>query len=143
MEPDTLQDRSAHRRLGHPVGLSVTLAAAALLFAIDPAATWWLPSCPFYALTGWLCPFCGSLRAVHALLHGAPLVASELNPLTTVGLVAALVALLHDTACPAGGSSPGLATATQFERLSGFCFSARGLAILVAFALLRNVGPKL
>jgi hypothetical protein len=142
MEPDTVQDRSADRGLGHPVGLSGVFAAAALLFAFDPAATWWFPSCPIHALTGWLCPFCGSLRAVHALLHGAPLVAAELNPLTTVGLVAALVALLHDTVCPAGGWSPGPATATQFERLSGFCFSARGLAILVAFALLRNVAPK-
>ena len=143
MEPDTLQDRSAHRGLGRPVGLSVTLAAAVLLFAFDPAATWWFPSCPIYALTGWLCPFCGSLRAVHALLHGAPLVASELNPLTTVGLMAALVALLHDTVrSAAGGRSPEAVTATQFERLSGFCFSARGLAILVAFALLRNVTSK-
>ena len=142
MEPDTLQDRSAHRGLGHPVGLSVTVATAALLFAFDPAATWWFPSCPIHALTGWLCPFCGSLRAVHALLHGAPLVALELNPLTTVGLVAVLVAHLHDTVCPAGGSSPGPAPVTQFERLNGFCFSARGLAILAAFALLRNVAPK-
>jgi hypothetical protein len=142
MEPDALQDRSAHRGLGHPVGLSGVFAAAALLFAFDPAATWWFPSCPIHALTGWLCPFCGSLRAVHALLHGTPLVAAELNPLTTVGLVAALVALLHDTVCPAGGSNPGPATATRFERLSGFCFSARGLAILVAFALIRNLPPK-
>jgi hypothetical protein len=27
-----------------------------LLFVFDPAATWWFPSCPFNALTGWLCP---------------------------------------------------------------------------------------
>ena len=143
MEPDTVQDRSADRGLGHPVGLSGVFAAAALLFAFDPAATWWFPSCPIHALTGWLCPFCGSLRAVHALLHGEPLVAAELNPLTTVGLVAALVALLHDTVGLAErGRSPEAVPATQFERLSGFCFSARGLAILVAFALLRNVTPK-
>jgi hypothetical protein len=117
--------------------LSLILAAAALLFAFDPATTWWFPSCPIHALTGWLCPFCGSLRAVHALLRGAPLVALELNPLTTVGLVAALVALLHDTVCPAWPRR-----ATRFERLTRLCFSARGLAIIAAFGLLRNVAPK-
>jgi Protein of unknown function (DUF2752) len=135
MEPDALQDRSAHRGLGNPVGLSGVIAAAVLLFAFDPAATWWFPSCPSHALTGWLCPFCGSLRAVHALLRGAPLVASQLNPLTTAGLVAALAALLHDSVCPG--------RATQLERLTRFCFSARGLAIVAAFGLLRNMASKL
>src|SRR5258708_25879013 len=53
--------------------VALALAAPlALLAVFDPASTWWLPSCPFHALTGWLCPLCGSLRAVHALLHGAP-----------------------------------------------------------------------
>jgi hypothetical protein len=134
MEPDALQDRSAHRGLGNPVGLSGVIAAAALLFAFDPAATWWFPSCPIHALTGWLCPFCGSLRAVHALLRGAPLVASDLNLLTIAGLVATMAALLHDIVCPA--------RATQLERLTRFCFSTRGLAIIATFGLLRNVPPK-
>jgi hypothetical protein len=137
MESNALPDRPADRGLGSPVGLGVLVAAAALLFAFDPAVTWWFPACPIHALTGWLCPFCGSLRAVHALLQGAPLVASSLNPLTTVGLVAALIALLHDTVCRA---QPG--RAPQLERLTGFCFSPRGLAIIVAFGLLRNVTTK-
>jgi hypothetical protein len=137
MEPDALQDRAAHPGVVNPVGprvVCVIIAAAALLFAFDPAATWWFPSCPIHALTGWLCPFCGSLRAVHALLQGEPLVASELNPLTTVGPMAALVALVHDAVRPGGP--------TQLGRLTRFCFSARGLAILAAFAVLRNVLPK-
>jgi hypothetical protein len=117
--------------------LCVLIAAAALLFAFDPAATWWFPSCPMHALTGWLCPFCGSLRAVHALLRGAPLVASELNPLTTAGLVTAVLALLHDSVCPAPPGRP-----TQFERFTRFCFSARGLTIVAAFGLIRNVLPN-
>jgi Protein of unknown function (DUF2752) len=28
------------------------------------------PACPFHALTGWWCPGCGSLRALHAVAHG-------------------------------------------------------------------------
>ena len=55
-------------------------AAAALLYFYDPAAAAFYPSCPLRALTGLLCPFCGSLRAAHELLHGRVLEAAALNP---------------------------------------------------------------
>jgi hypothetical protein len=29
-----------------------------------------VPLCPFHAITGWWCPFCGGLRAVDQLGHG-------------------------------------------------------------------------
>jgi uncharacterized protein DUF2752 len=108
----------------------IALAAAALLFAFDPATTWWFPSCPFHAMTGWLCPFCGSMRALHALLHGTPRVALALNPLATGGLVFVLVALLHDAVRPA--------RAIRFQRLTDRCFSGRGLALVAAFGVFRN-----
>jgi hypothetical protein len=98
--------------------IGMVLAAGALLAAFDPATTWWFPSCPFHALTGWLCPLCGSLRAVHALCLGAPLTALASNPLTIVGLAAWLIARARTTA---------------------FCFSARGVALFVGFGLLRNL----
>lgn len=98
--------------------VALVAAAVLLLASFDPAVTWWFPSCPFHALTGWLCPLCGSLRAVHALLRGAPLRAVAFNPLTIGGLAAWLVAR---------------------ERTTAFCFSARGLALLSAFGLLRNL----
>ncbi len=97
---------------------ALVLAAAALLVAFDPAATWWFPSCPFHALTGWLCPLCGSLRAIHALFAGAPLTAFAFNPLTISGIAAWLIAR---------------------ERTTAFCFSARGAAVFVGFGLLRNL----
>ncbi len=109
----------------------LAITAAALLSAFDPGTTWWFPSCPFHALTGWLCPFCGSLRALHALLQGAPRTALALNPLAIVGLVLGLVALAHDAVRPA--------RATQLERLTGLCFSCRGLALVVAFGVFRNL----
>ena len=28
------------------------------------------PKCPFYSITGFYCPGCGSQRAIHSLLHG-------------------------------------------------------------------------
>jgi hypothetical protein len=55
-------------------------AVAALLYFFDPASSSFYPSCPLRALTGLLCPFCGGLRAAHALLHGRVLEAAALNP---------------------------------------------------------------
>ena len=101
--------------------LAVWLIALALvipLAAFDPSTTWWFPSCPFHALTGWLCPLCGSLRAMHALLTGAPLAAMAFNPLTSVLLAGSTIAR---------------------SRAVAFCFSARGLAVLAGFGLLRNL----
>jgi hypothetical protein len=40
-----------------------------------------MPRCPFYLLTGWYCPGCGSLRAAHYLLHGHILTSFRYNPL--------------------------------------------------------------
>jgi len=115
----------------HKTSVCVALATAALLFAFDPAVTWWFPSCPLRALTGWLCPLCGSLRALHALLRGAPEAALALNPLTTVGMLGGLAAILDDTV--------GTARGARFEGLVGRCFSARGLALTIAFGVFRNV----
>lgn len=42
------------------------------------------PACPFYSLTGWYCPGCGSQRAFHALLHGHFLQAVKFNVLAVV-----------------------------------------------------------
>jgi hypothetical protein len=104
-----------------PIDMKTVLglgAATALVAVFDPATTWWFPSCPFHALTGWLCPLCGSLRAVHALLHGSPAAALRFNPITIAGLGAWLVAR---------------------QRTTSFFFSARGISLLAAFDLLRNL----
>jgi hypothetical protein len=37
--------------------------------------------CPFYKLTGWQCPGCGSQRAFHSILHGELSKAFLFNPL--------------------------------------------------------------
>jgi hypothetical protein len=57
------------------------IGAAVILFALDPARTSVLPSCPFHTLTGWWCPGCGATRALHELLHGHWAAALRLNPL--------------------------------------------------------------
>ena len=111
--------------------LWAALAVAVLLFAFEPASTWWFPSCPLYTLTGWLCPFCGSLRAMHALLHGAPRVAFGLNPLTTTGFSVALLASAYDSVHPGP-------TTRQVDRFFALCFSSRALVLAILFGVIRN-----
>jgi hypothetical protein len=115
----------------HTAFLGIALAAAVLLFRFDPATTWWFPSCPLKELTGWLCPFCGSLRAIHALFHGAPGAAWTLNPLTTAATTAAVCALALDAFCPCD--------AARAARLLSWCFSRRGLALALTFTVWRNI----
>jgi len=73
-------------RLGEPtfwVGVLVALVAfaAGVLRVFNPASTWFFPPCPFRAFTGYLCPGCGTLRALHQLLNGHVAAAFRLNPL--------------------------------------------------------------
>lgn len=55
-----------------------------LLRFFDPATSGIFPPCPFHALTGFYCPGCGSLRAIHQLLHGNLGTAWAMNPLTVI-----------------------------------------------------------
>lgn len=51
-------------------GLVATLAGLALVWRIGAVPPAWYPPCPSHALTGLLCPGCGSARTIHALAHG-------------------------------------------------------------------------
>ncbi|UOB18202.1 DUF2752 domain-containing protein [Abyssalbus ytuae] len=41
-----------------------------LYFNFNPSDYNFFPKCPFYSITGFYCPGCGSQRAIHDLLHG-------------------------------------------------------------------------
>jgi hypothetical protein len=60
--------------------------AVVLLRLFDPATSGIFPPCPVRYLTGWYCPGCGSLRALHALFHGDFHTAWAMNPLTVIFL---------------------------------------------------------
>lgn len=62
------------------------LVIVVVLFLYDPATTGRFPPCPLFALTGVKCPGCGSLRAVHQLLHGNLRAAFLLNPLMILSI---------------------------------------------------------
>ena len=65
-------------------GLSCCLL---ILWAVNPADSSIYPPSPFRLLTGGLfCPGCGTLRALHQLLHGHLLAAIDLNLLMVLSL---------------------------------------------------------
>ncbi len=45
------------------------LIGIVVYYLLDPSTNSLFPKCPFYYLTGFKCPGCGSQRAIHSLLH--------------------------------------------------------------------------
>jgi hypothetical protein len=63
----------------------VAAAAATVLLvvaSVDPNEPGQYPTCPFLQLSGLACPGCGTLRALHALVHLDLRAAASLNVLT-------------------------------------------------------------
>src|SRR6266550_1487519 len=75
-------------RTGHWLILpyAVLVACVAVLYFFNPAEHGFYPSCLFYKTTGLLCPGCGTLRAVHQLLHGHIAAAFRLNALFVLSI---------------------------------------------------------
>lgn len=74
--------------------LAAAVAATTLVAVVDPNEPGHYPTCPFLAVTGYYCPGCGSLRALHDLAHGDISGAVARNPLMVLaagGLVVAFV----------------------------------------------------
>lgn len=68
------------------VGGAALLAVigAGVLRVFNPASAGFFPPCPFRAMTGYLCPGCGTTRALHEALNGNFAAAFRLNPLMMV-----------------------------------------------------------
>lgn len=60
------------------------LAGCAVVYNFPPSQYSFYPRCPFYVATHWLCPGCGSTRALYSLLHGDVLAAWHYNALFTL-----------------------------------------------------------
>lgn len=68
-------------------GVLTSLAVGlAVLFFFSPTRYPFYPRCPLYVLTGLHCPGCGSLRALHSLLHGDLASAIRFNALLILSL---------------------------------------------------------
>ena len=82
------------RRTAAPAAAAAAVAAAALALTLrDPYAPGSWGHCPFLALTGLPCPFCGGLRAVWELEHGHVSAAASSNLLVVLVMPLALVGL--------------------------------------------------
>ena len=89
-------------RIWAPVAVAGTGLAAAIAVALrDPHVPGSWGSCPFLAVTGYYCPGCGGLRAVHDVLTGDLLAGlqSNLMGLVLCGLLTALWAVWFVAQC--------------------------------------------
>ncbi len=75
-----------------PVALLLVTGALLVLFFFDPATVGFYPPCLFKTVLGMGCPGCGSLRAMHQLLHGNFAAAWTLNAPVVVAVPLALAA---------------------------------------------------
>lgn len=118
-------------RLRGPLLLGgLALGATALVAVVDPHDPGSYGFCPFRALTGWLCPGCGGLRAVHLITRGDLAGAWAMNPLVVVAVPAA-IGLWAWWLLTRWRNRPGWAVPTA---------AVIGLAVLVlTFWLARNV----
>jgi hypothetical protein len=86
MTPNTNTARVPVPAWAGVLGVTLALVFAGVLFLVDPAHCPLYPQCVFHRVTGWNCPGCGSLRAMHQLLHGHLLAALRDNVLLMVSL---------------------------------------------------------
>lgn len=114
--------------------LAAAAGGAALVYLVDPAASRLFPPCPFLALTGLLCPGCGTTRAAHQLLHGHPVAALELNPLLPLYLPFLGHVLLSELRVAAGREP------LSFPLLPRSWIQAL-LGLILAFWVTRNLSP--
>jgi hypothetical protein len=85
----------AARRVALPVGVTAVLAAATAYTGIrNPHEPGFFPSCVFYSASGYYCPGCGGLRAVHDLVNGDLAGALQMNPLVVLGVIPAGIFLI-------------------------------------------------
>lgn len=105
------------------------VAALTALAIADPATNPLFPPCPWRAVTGWLCPGCGSARAIHALMHGHVGAALYANPLAVAAVPLAAADLVRRLR-----GDEGVVTC----HIRPVCIHALAVAI-VLFGVLRNV----
>jgi hypothetical protein len=82
-------------RVGPLVFGGLAVVGLAVLSVRNPNVAGSYGACPFRAVTGWDCPFCGGLRGTYALIHGDVATALDHNvllPLLLGGGVVGLVA---------------------------------------------------
>lgn len=102
---------------------------------VDPADRTLTPPCPFQAVTGWWCPFCGATRAAGRVVRGDVAGGFGYNALVVVAAVPLLAAWVA-WALPGHVAPLDRGLAALRRRRSGVI---AGVAVLlVAFTVARN-----
>ena len=122
------------RRVG-PILIILLLVGIAVAYKfLDPSVVPIFPRCPFRLLTGYLCPGCGSQRAIHHLLNLDLPGAWQMNPLLVIALPYLVLVLLLQ---PLAHHSPRCARLR--DQLMGFRASVVILVVILLFWVGRNV----
>jgi hypothetical protein len=123
------------------LGLAGTLAAGAVLAGVNglSGGRIGLP-CPFHALTGLNCPFCGTTRMAAALLQGDPGRAWSFNPpmfvvLPIVALLVGYMLLAWTLERFTRFRPPRPRPTTRLQHVAPIAF----LAVMALYGILRNV----
>ncbi len=121
----------ARARWWMPVLASLAVAGGAVLFCFDPSHFHVYPICIFHRATGLLCPGCGSLRALHQILHGNLAAAFHYNPVVVLTLPFVVgVAVFHCLRRSEPRRAP-----TVFRPMLIWTF----LAVVLVFSVWRNI----
>lgn len=72
------------------------LVLVVIYYWVDPVDYDFFPKCPFYVITGYKCPGCGSQRAIHQLLNLNITEAFRANPLLVVAIPYILLGFAFD-----------------------------------------------
>jgi drug/metabolite transporter (DMT)-like permease len=130
VSPESPLARTTH---GNRVALGTlaTIGIVGVLFLFNPSQHNFYPVCLFHEATGLLCPGCGSLRALHQLLHGNVADAFRFNPLLVLSLPLVLAMTVRFLAQKTEPQSP------RVRLRLGWMWAL--LAVLVVFGVLRNL----
>lgn len=93
-----------------------------------------IPRCPFLQLTGWQCPGCGSLRGIHALLHGDLGRVLQLNVMLIPALLYLALLVLLELTRPQSMRAERL-----YHRFSGRTASWIIFALIIVWGVGRNL----
>lgn len=122
------------RRVGS-ILIVVLLAGIAVVYKyLDPSVVPIFPRCPFRLLTGYLCPGCGSQRAIHHLLNLDLAGAWQMNPLFVIALPYLLLGLILKPLSRHNGRGTRL-----YDQLYGYRASVVVLVVIVLFWIGRNI----
>ena len=113
--------------------LGCMLVGGVVLYLYSPESLR-IPRCPFLQLTGWQCSGCGSLRGIHALLHGDLGRVLQLNVMLIPALLYLALLVLLELTRPHSVRAERL-----YHRFSGCTASWIIFAIIIVWGIGRNL----